>query len=179
MILFAIYMVLVTGCSSAPKEKPSSDNIITPTAVANTPVSLTSGPIETGVKLVYDDKGVWTKILSTATAPSYVGTREAVDVAIIVAEAKARRQMAEFVKTDLTSRKVILATTKNGHTEESDIDSHSREVQDRITQISGAILRGTVIESSDFDANTYTVKVVVKADRKSFETSTAVKGGSL
>jgi ribosomal protein L22 len=179
ILIFGI--ALLTGCGSFVKkdtppapveERPA---IVTPTASAG---GLITGFTGTGIKLTYTDKGEWESITSTASAPTYLSTREAAEVAQTVAEMKARRAMAEFVKNEVNSKKVLTIYSKNARGDEEE-DAHSQEIHDRITQTASSILRGTIVESAYVDASSLTVTVVVRADRKTLAFANGIKGGPL
>ena len=99
---------------------------------------------------------------------------------------KARRQISEFVNTEINSKKVLSTIAKNirggnSSAEESvkdDADSYAQEVTDRIVQSSSAILRGTIVDSASVNEDITKVTVVVYADRKSLNFANGIAKGN-
>ena len=105
---------------------------------------------------------------------------DAAEKAYIVATLRARAQMVEFMKADLESEKFKQTVYKSLQEAEEELkvasstvvkDTITNELQENIKQKTNAILRGTYVESKEFDKGSSTVKVVVKSSVKDIEVS--------
>ncbi len=171
-ILFAFTLA---ACSSPPK---TADIPIAATPVAST---LTTGFTGTGIKLTFDKAGQWERITSTSTTTVMSNVLGAGDEAITVATMKARRQIAEFITTEISSKRTL--NTISDTVKKSDVAGESQDdvriaqaVKDSITQSSHAILRGSVVESEYLDAEKVRATVVVAVDRRTAQASAAMLG---
>lgn len=132
------------------------------------------------IKVTYNMSGEFESIAAAGTAKVTSNAPDAAEKAYIVASMRARQQIAEFMKTDLESEKFKQGVYESLQESEEELKSSSATVikdkiaanlQTTIKQKSNAILRGTYVESKDFDRSSSTVKVVVKSSPKDIETA--------
>lgn len=176
----ALAAIVMAGCSSAPATKAEQEpGIVTPVS-SNQAISTAFAGI--GVKLTYDKDGRWERISATGVAPVGRSNITGAETAVTVAEMKARRQLSEFVKSEITSKKVVttIAETIQDSSKGSsgDSEAYARKMSDQITQTSNAILRGVAVESVSVDVEAGTATVVVFADRKTLQTANGLQKGS-
>jgi len=150
--------LLLVGCSSTGK----SDK------------QVSSSFIGGDLKIIYNKNGEFETISSTATAKVLSDLPSAKDEAVIVATAKARRQIGEFMRTEVQSERFINTVTLSLQQSESmnqspdTVESNkiAQMVRDNITQKSAAILQGSFVENERYDENLKTIVVVVRAGTK-------------
>lgn len=132
------------------------------------------------IKVTYTFGGEFESISSSGTAKVTSNAPDAAEKAFIVATLRARAQMVEFMKADLESEKFKQTVYKSLQEAEEELkvasstvvkDTITNELQENIKQKTAAILRGTYVESKEFDKGTSTVKVVVKSSVKDIEVS--------
>jgi hypothetical protein len=126
------------------------------------------------LKVTYNKKGEFESISSKATAYVTNNLPNARDQAVTIATLKARRQIAEFLKTEVQSERFLVTVSKTiqdtetvnqaGDNKESAKIAYN--VRESIRQRSSAILQGTYLQSESFNPDTKTVSVVVSAGSK-------------
>lgn len=166
-------IALLVGCAGNPSasksEKDAEPGIVTPLSSNQ---QLTTAFAGMGVKLTFGKDGQWERITSTGVAPMGRNEVTGAETAVTVATMKARRQISEFVKTEISSKQVVTIiadTIRDGSKEGGDSESYARKLSDQITQTSSAILRGVMIESTNVNPEAGTATVVVYADRKTLQ----------
>ena len=158
LIALLMAAAFVTGCASSAKDgKPISSSFI-------------GGDL----KVTYDKNGEFESISSTATAKVNSTLPNARDEAVTLATVKARRQIAEFIKTEVKSQRFI--ETVSNSIQESNVENavpDTKEnnriaytIRDTITQNSNAILQGSILEKEVFDENLNTIIVTVRVGKK-------------
>ena len=150
--------VMLIGCSSL----DTTSNVIT------------SDFIGGDLKVVYNKKGEFESISSKATAYVTNNLPNSRDQAVTIATLKARRQIAEFLKTEIQSERFLVTVSKSvqdteitnqvGDNKES--ANIAYKVRESIRQRSNAILQGTYLQSENFNPDTKIVTVVVSAGTK-------------
>jgi hypothetical protein len=105
-IIFAA--ILATGCSTA-KHYSSDDFADQQGKTAQTNFLESYGPL----KLVFNEKGVWTNIETSATAPVTFDADEGREVAFKIATMRAKRNLVEFISNDLKSSKSLKSITNS------------------------------------------------------------------
>jgi len=158
LITLLVVAAFMTGCASTAKDdKPISSSFI-------------GGDL----KVTYDKKGEFESISSTATAKVNSNLPNARDEAVTLATVKARRQIAEFIKTEIKSQRFI--ETVSNSIQESNVENAAPDtkennriaytIRDTITQNSNAILQGSILEKESFDENLNTIVVTVRVGKK-------------
>ena len=99
--LLTVLLVLVVACSTAKKESVDSQNKVTSTFQGG------------GIKISYTKDGEFDYLTSTASAPVTSELLSARDEAITVATVKARRQISEFINTEVQSERFIQTISKS------------------------------------------------------------------
>lgn len=132
------------------------------------------------IKVTYTFSGDFESIASSGTGKVTSNAPDAVEKAYIVATLRARKQIADFMKAEVESEKFKQTVYESLQEAEEEFKASSAAVtkdkiasnlQENIKQKSAAILRGTYVESKEFDKGTSTVKVVVKSSVKDIETA--------
>jgi hypothetical protein len=154
----------LVGCSSVPLVKEET-------------------PIKTeflggSIKVVYDrSTGEVKEIESMATAKLVSSLPNAVDESFTVATMRARKQLIEFMKTEVESEKftesIFDTLQKSDEVDRSKTESvnHniSQAVKQSIKQKSAGILKGTYVSEKVYDQSTKTVRVVVRSSDHDIE----------
>ena len=126
------------------------------------------------ITISYNNNGDFESLASKAVAKVNSNTPNGRDEAVTIATVRARRNIAEFINTDVQSERFIETVSSNDN--KSDLSSvsskakdHSKiayKVRESILQKSNAILRGTYVESEIFDEGEKSVIVIVRAGNK-------------
>lgn len=157
--------VILTACSSVP---------LTKTEEAPIKTEFLGGSI----KVVYDrSTGEVKEIESMATAKLVSTLPNAVDESFTVATMRARKQLIEFMKTEVESEKFtesIFDTLQKSDVEnksKNETVNHniSQAVKQSIKQKSAGILKGTYVSEKVYDQATKTVRVAVRSSDKDIE----------
>lgn len=160
-IILAGLVLCLSACSSVGK--------LTENRVENEK-SVTAEFMGGDIVVTYTKDGKFESITSAGTARVTSNLPSANEEAFIVATLRARKQLSEFMRTDLESDKFVSTvynSLQEGEKTENFTDNNVKskiayDVQENIKQKSSAILKGTFIESKKFDKQTSTVRVVVK-----------------
>ncbi|MDY7580094.1 hypothetical protein RGU70_17430 [Herbaspirillum sp. RTI4] len=188
LIATLIATLTLSACSSAPPLSAVPPNV----QVASVPSDLlTTGFTRGGLTLVFNKSGQWERITSVSAVTIGSNLIGAADESITVATMKARRQIAEFINTDVKSKRTLttISTTiqkaegKTGGEPENNSDDESQTsariaqmVKDSIVQSSRAILTGTMVESEFIDAEKRQAIVTVFVDRKTAAAALSMSG---
>lgn len=157
--------VILTACSSVP---------LTKTEEAPIKTEFLGGSI----KVVYDrSTGEVKEIESMATAKLVSTLPNAVDESFTVATMRARKQLVEFMKTEVESEKFtesIFDTLQKSDVEnksKNETVNHniSQAVKQSIKQKSAGILKGTYVSEKVYDQATKTVRVAVRSSDRDIE----------
>ncbi len=103
--------------------------------------------------------------------------------AVSIATVRARRQISEFLNTEVNSERFVTTVTKTLQdsvtiTGENSMTLNSKianEVKETIRQKSSALLKGTFVESEVYDPNTKSITVIVKTGVKESGISKTVR----
>jgi len=168
--LLTLLLLLVVACSTAKKESVDSKNKVTSTFQGG------------GIKISYTKDGEFDYMTSTASAPVTSELLSARDEAITVATVKARRQISEFINTEVQSERFIQTISKSVQeasadsvTDKSTKSNIAYDVRESIKQKSTAILEGTFVENESYDANSRLVIVTVRASKKDAGLAKSIK----
>jgi len=175
MKIFSILFVtifLLGACSSTPE--PEGQKV--------------KPPIKTeflggGLTIAYDEDGAFKSITSVSTSKVTSKLPSAVEGALKIATLKARRQIAEFINTEVQSDRFtssILDSLQAAQTLNDDTTSKLRntialKVRENITQKSSQILKGTFVQSEKHDTEKGQVIVTVMTGVGSVDTSNQLK----
>lgn len=163
-------VVLFSGCSTFSKKEEKM---------------VTSEFANGDIKISYTLGGEIDTIHSTSSARVSSTLPGAVDEAVTVATMRARRQLSEFIKTDIETDRFVNTITDSVQNAESfgGESATSKSVKSKIVydvkesmkQKSNAILRGTYVDSKRFDSDTKTVLVTIKSSPKDVANSKTLK----
>jgi hypothetical protein len=170
--LFVMFCaVALTACSSLPEKRVQDEKSITAEFMGG------------DIVVTYTKDGAFESITSAGTARMTSTLPSATEEAFIVASLRARKQLAEFMRTDLESDKFV-RTVYNSLQEGETVDSSAinkvnskiaSEVQENVKQRTAAILQGTYVDSKKFDNATRTVRVVIKTGAKDVAAAKSLK----
>ena len=132
-----------------------------------------------GITVTYKKSGEFDSLSSVATAPVVSDLPSAKDEAATVATLRARRQISEFLNTDISSEKFTETVTSSlqqsseivGTQDKTVTTKIATQLRESIKQRSTAILRGSVVESQIYDPQKKTVTVTVSTGTKATTTS--------
>jgi hypothetical protein len=135
------------------------------------------------IRVVYNKSGEFESLISTAIVKVASELPSAREEAVTVATVKARRQISEFLKTEVDSERFVTTVTKS--IQESNAVSGSNisaanakiatEVKETIKQKSDSLLKGTVIESEKYDAKNNSIIVTVKTGAREVGIASTIK----
>lgn len=132
-----------------------------------------------GITVTYKKSGEFESLSSAASAPVVSDLPSAKDEAVTVATLRARRQISEFLNTDISSEKFTETVTSSLQQSSEIVGTQDKTVttkiaiqlRESIKQKSTAILRGSVVKSQIYDPQKKTVTVTVSAGTKATATS--------
>lgn len=132
-----------------------------------------------GITVTYKKSGEFDSLSSVATAPVVSDLPSAKDEAVTVATLRARRQISEFLNTDISSEKFTETVTTSlqqsseivGTQDKTVTTKIATQLRESIKQKSNVILRGSVVESQIYDPQKKTVTVTVSTGTKATTTS--------
>ena len=136
-----------------------------------------------GLTIAYDEDGEFQSITSVSTSKVTSTLPSAVEEALKIATLKARRQIAEFINTEVQSDRFTssisdslqAAQTLNDDTTSKLRNTIALKVRENITQKSSQILKGTFVQSEKHDAEKDQVIVTVVTGVSSVGTSNQLK----
>ena len=168
--LLILFIALSVGCSTTKKDVESANKI-------------SSTFLGGSIKVSYTKDGQFDFLTSTANAPVTSQLPSARDEAVTVATIKARRQISEFISTEVQSERFISSVSNS--LQNSEVDSKNTnssnnskiayEVRENIKQKSNAILQGTFVENEQLDTNSGLIVVTVRAGRKESDLAKSIK----
>jgi len=137
-----------------------------------------------GITLFYSKNGELEGISSKATAPVLSKLQASIDQAVSVATVKSRRQIAEFLDSEVNSERFITTLSQDLQQSSDSANEINKmagtniavSVRDSIRQRSNQILKGTVVEAESYDPSMNIVTVTVRAGTKERNASELVKG---
>lgn len=158
LFLALISVALLFGCSSTPKKNDS----------------VSSEFLGGNLKITYTKSGEFDSLSSISSVKVTSDLPSAKEEAVSIATVRARRQIAEFLNTEVNSERFVSTVTKTLQESETASGTNSmtlnskiaNEVKETIRQRSNALLKGTFVESEVYDSNTKTITVVVKTGVK-------------
>jgi len=164
-------VVMLSACSSVPLQKTEDAPTIKTEFLGGS------------IKVSYDKSTGEVKLLESMATAKLVSTLpNAVDESFIVATLRARKQIVEFMKTEIESEKfseAIFDTLQKSEVANKDKSSEvnhniSQAVRQSIRQKSNGILKGTYVSEKVYDDSTKTVRVVVRSSDQDVEVAKRV-----
>jgi hypothetical protein len=133
--------------------------------------------------IIYTKSGEFESLSSISSVKVTSDLPSAKEEAVTLATVRARRQIAEFLNTEVNSERFVTTVTKTLQDSETASGTNSmtlnskiaNEVKESIRQKSNALLKGTFVESEVYDSNTKTITVVVKTGVKESGISNTVR----
>jgi hypothetical protein len=127
------------------------------------------------VEVTFTDKGDWETLKSTATASIPLSDTAALEQAMNLATMRAKRNIVEFMQTDLQSSKAAETVTNALAKDVSADDNKTREragnivtkLQEKITVQSDGIIRGAYISDRKISSDKTMVVVTLQVDKRS------------
>ena len=166
--VIALFAVALSACSTFSEKRVEDERSITAEFMGG------------DIVVTYTKDGKFESITSAGTARMTSTLPSATEEAFIIAQLRARKNLAEFMRTDLESDKFV--RTVYNSLQDGDNSTLNRvnskiasEVQENIKQRTAAILQGTFIDSKKFDNATRTVRVVVKTGTKDVNAAKTLK----
>ena len=167
LLLALISVTLLFGCSSASKKDGS----------------VSSEFLGGNLKISYTKSGEFESLSSISSVKVTSDLPSAKEEAVSIATVRARRQIAEFLNTEVNSERFVSTVTKTLQDSETASGTNSmtlnskiaNEVKETIRQKSNALLKGTFVESEVYDSNTKTITVIVKTGVKESGISNTVR----
>jgi hypothetical protein len=167
LLLALISVTILSGCSSTPKKDGS----------------VSSEFLGGNLKITYTKSGEFESLSSISSVKVTSDLPSAKEEAVSIATVRARRQIAEFLNTEVNSERFVSTVTKTLQDSETASGTNSmtlnskiaNEVKETIRQRSNALLKGTFVESEVYDSNSKTITVVVKTGVKESGISNTVR----
>lgn len=169
-LLIVALAVMATACSTT---KLAED--VSPDAVKYTQ---DFGKVE----VTYTDN-TWTEIKSTGTSSVPISDDAGLEQAMNIATMRAKRNIVEFMQTDLKSGKAVDVMTNSLAKEVAEDDQKSKQkanniatkVSEKIAVEANGILKGVYIADRKISGDGRTVVVVVKVDKRSMNAARQVR----
>jgi actin-related protein len=135
------------------------------------------------VEVTFDDKGNWVSLKSSGTSFVPIAHDAGVEQAMNVAAMRAKRNIVEFIQTDLQSKKTTDTITKAlaKDVSEDDVASKQRaaniatEIQEKITVESNGIVKGVYVVDRKVAGDGKNVVVIVQVDKRSMKAAKQIK----
>lgn len=127
------------------------------------------------VEVTFNDKGEWTQIKSSATSAVPINEDLGLEQGMNVATMRAKRNIVEFIQSDLKSSKTTDTITKALAKNVSEDDTASKqraaniatEITEKISVDANGILKGVYVVERKVSSDNRTVVVVVQVDKRS------------
>ena len=135
------------------------------------------------VEVTFTDDGNWTEIKATATASVPISDDAGLEQAMNVAAMRAKRNIVEFIHTDLQSKKSVETLTSSLAKEVADNDQKSKEkaaniatqIVEKISVQADGIIKGAYIKDRKISSDARTVVVVVQVDKRSVRAANSIR----
>ncbi len=171
-LLIGLIALFISACSSTPEPEAQKDK-----------ASIKTEFLGGGLTIAYDEDGEFQSITSVSTSKVTSTLPSGVEEALKIATLKARRQIAEFINTEVQSDRFTssvsdslqAAETLNGDNVTKLRNTIALKVRENITQKSSQILKGTFVQSEKHDAEKDQVIVTVVTGVNSVGTSNQLK----
>lgn len=167
LIALAILALSVTACSTTKLDQTDNES------VSRDAVKFTQdfGKVE----VTFTDKGDWETIKSSATSSVPIDVDMGLEQGMNVASMRAKRNIVEFINSDLKSSKTTDTLTKSLAKNVSDNDDVSKqraaniatEVTEKISVEANGILKGVYVSQRKVSDDGKTVMVTVEVTKRS------------
>ncbi len=135
------------------------------------------------VEVTFNDKGEWESLKSTGTSAIPLSDNAALEQAMNVATMRAKRNIVEFIQTDLQSSKSHEAITNALAKDVSADDNKSREragniatkIQEKIAVQADGLLKGVYITDRKISGDKTMAVVTVTVDKRSMRAAQQVR----
>jgi hypothetical protein len=135
------------------------------------------------VQVTFDDKGNWISLKSSAASFVPIAHDAGIEQGMNVATLRAKRNIVEFINTDLKSKKTTDTITKAlaKNVSEDDTESKQRvaniatEITEKITVEASGIIRGVYITERKVSSDGKNVVVTVSVDKRSMRVARQIK----
>lgn len=162
-LLIAVTVLALSACSTT----KLSENDISSDAVKYTQ---DFGKVE-----VTYTENTWTEIKSTGTSAVPINDNAGLEQAMNIATMRAKRNIVEFMQTDLRSGKTVDVMTNSLAKEVGENDQKSKQkaaniatqISEKIATDANGILKGVYVSDRKVSNDGQTVVVVVKVDKRS------------
>ena len=127
------------------------------------------------VEVTFNDKGEWISLKSTGTSSMPLSENAALEQAMNVATMRAKRNIVEFIQTDLQSSKSHEAITNALAKDVTSDEGKTREragniatkIQEKISVEANGLLKGVYIQDRKISSDGSTAVVTVQVDKRS------------
>ena len=134
------------------------------------------------VEITYNDQ-TWEELRSTATAAIPINDDAGLEQAMNIATMRAKRNIIEFIQSDLKNQKTVDVMTNSLAKEIADNDQKSKEkaaniatkVAEKMVEESNGIVRGAYIKDRKVSGDQRVVSVTVQVDKRSVRTSSQLR----
>lgn len=135
------------------------------------------------VEVTFTDKGDWEVVKSSATSSVPIDVDAGLEQAMNVATMRAKRNIVEFINTDLKSSKSTEAMTNSLAKNVSAGDEKSQEraaniatqIQEKISVQADGLLKGVYVIDRKISSDKRTVVVTVQVDKRSMRTASQLR----
>lgn len=135
------------------------------------------------VEVTFNDKGDWESIKSSATSSVPIDVDAGLEQGMNVAIMRAKRNIVEFINTDLKSSKTTEAMTNSLAKNVSSNDEKSQEraaniatqIQEKISVQADGLLKGVYITERKISSDKRTVVVTVQVDKRSMRAANQIR----
>lgn len=129
------------------------------------------------------DNDTWKEIKSTGTAAIPINDDAGLEQAMNIATMRAKRNIVEFMTTELKNNKTVDVMTNSLAKEIADNDQKSKEkaaniatkVTEKMVEDSNGILRGSYVKERKVSSDTRVVSVTVVVDRRSMRAANQLR----
>ena len=135
------------------------------------------------VEVTFTDKGDWEVVKSSATSSVPIDVDAGLEQAMNVATMRAKRNIVEFINTDLKSSKATESMTNSLAKNVSSDDQKSQEraaniatqIQEKISVQADGLLKGVYVVDRKISSDKRNVVVTVQVDKRSMRTATQLR----
>ncbi len=135
------------------------------------------------VEVTFNDKGEWESLKSTGTSAIPLSDNAALEQAMNVATMRAKRNIVEFIQTDLQSSKSHEVITNALAKDVSSDDAKAREragniaskIQEKISTQADGLLKGVYITDRKISGDKTMAVVTVTVDKRSMRAAQQVR----
>lgn len=135
------------------------------------------------VEVTFNDKGDWETLKSSATASMPLSDDSALEQAMNLAAMRAKRNIVEFMNTDLRSSKTTETLTNALAKDVSADDAKTKEragniatkIQEKISVQSDGMLKGAYISDRKVSSDKTTVVVTLQIDKRSMIAASRIR----